>query len=213
MRKPFLVVVLLMAAGCTSIATTPPVPPPPTTTAPAVSATRLVALTIAPRSHADSYARTADFGGFTEQHGCEDTRAVLLIHASRAPVAFTEPNDCTVMTGRWTDPWSGRVTTIAHDLDIDHTVPLDNAWQSGAWAWTHAHRVAYANDLVDTDQLVPILLSENRSKGDDGPDAWKPPLESSWCRYAIDWDRIKAHWHLTATSREWSALQQMARTC
>jgi hypothetical protein len=211
-RKPFLeIVAALVVAGCSSVATTPPARSPTPTSV--VPASHLIALTIAPRSHASSYARSADFGGFTDQHGCEDTRAVLLIRESRAPVSFTEPTDCTVKTGRWVDPWSGRTKTVAHDLDIDHTVPLDNAWQSGAWAWTHARRVAYANDLSDTDQLVPILLSENRSKGDDGPDAWKPPLKSSWCRYAIDWDRIKTHWHLTATAAEWAALEQMVQTC
>jgi hypothetical protein len=183
----------------------------PPITSPATS--RLVALTISPQSHASSYDRLSEFGGFKDQNGCEDTRAVLLIHESRAPVTFTEATDCTVKSGRWTDPWSGVTTTVAHDLDIDHTVPLDNAWVSGAWAWSHDQRVAYANDLTDTDQLVPILVSENRSKGDRGPDAWKPPLASSWCRYALDWDHIKAKWHLTATTTEWAALTQMAGTC
>ncbi len=116
-------------------------------------------------------------------------------------------------TGKWTDPWSGVVTTVAHDFQIDHTVPLANAWRSGAWSWTRARRVAYANDLADTDHLVAIATSENESKGDSGPDAWRPPARTSWCRYAVDWDHIKAKWHLTATSGEWTALEQMAGTC
>ena len=146
-------------------------------------------------------------------NGCQNTRAVLLIRKSQAAVTFTTSSDCTVKTGRWTDPWSGVVTTVAHDFDIDHTVPLANAWVSGAWSWSQSQRVAYANDLADTDHLVPIALSENRSKGDRGPEAWKPPAPSSWCRYALDWDHIKAKWHLSATPTEWTALVAMAATC
>ena len=124
---------------------------------------------------------------------------MLLIRTSRAPVTYTTARDCTVKTGLWTDPWSGRTTTVAHDLQIDHTVPLANAWRSGAWAWTHDQRVAYANDLADPDHLVAIISSENESKGDDGPDAWKPPNRAAWCRYALAWDHIESKWHLTAT--------------
>jgi hypothetical protein len=128
-------------------------------------------------------------------------------------VTFTRSTDCTVETGRWTDPWSGVSTTVAHQFQIDHTVPLANAWRSGAWSWSQSRRVAYANDLTDTDHLVPILASENESKSDGGPDQWKPPSPSAWCRYAMAWDHIKAKWHLTATAPEWSAVVAMAATC
>jgi hypothetical protein len=104
-------------------------------------------------------------------------------------------------------------TTVAHDFQIDHTVPLANAWRSGAWSWSHAQRVAYANDLTDADHLVPILASENESKGDGGPDQWKPPNHGAWCRYALDWDHIEAKWHLSATPAEWNAIVTMAATC
>lgn len=116
-------------------------------------------------------------------------------------------------TGRWIDPWSGAVTTVAHDLQIDHTVPLANAWRSGAWSWSRAQRVAYANDFSDADHLVPILASENESKGDRGPDQWKPPNHAAWCTYALVWDHIEATWHLSATTAEWNALVHMAETC
>jgi hypothetical protein len=187
------------------------------TVAPATTSTpappRLLPLTIAAASHQDSYERDTDFGDWIDVDGCQNTRATLLIRTSRVPVTFTSAKNCTVQTGNWTDPWSGAVTTVAHDFQIDHTVPLANAWRSGAWAWTHGQRVAYANDLADKDHLVPIVASENESKGDSGPDEWKPPKRSAWCRYALAWDRIKAKWHLTATPSEWTALKQMAATC
>ena len=177
-----------------------------------MTATGLVPLTVTELSHQSAYSRTADFGGWLA-HACRDTRAVLLIRTSQVPVTFTTAHACTVKTGRWIDPWSGAVVTVAHDLQIDHTVPLANAWASGAWSWTHEQRVLYANDLDDTDHLVPILSQENESKSDDGPDRWRPPSRSAWCRYALDWDHIKAKWHLSVTPAEWSALQEMVAAC
>lgn len=174
---------------------------------------RLIPLRIRAQTHASTYDRQANFGGWINVDGCKNTRAEVLIRTSAVPVTFTRASECTVKTGRWTDPWSGVTTTVAHDFDIDHTVPLANAWRSGAWAWTHQRRVTYANDLNDRFHLVPILASDNRSKSDRGPDEWKPPHRRAWCRYAIVWDRIKAKWHLSTTRTEWGALVAMAATC
>jgi hypothetical protein len=171
-------------------------------------------LRVAPSSHEDSYNRVADFGEWIDaDHDCQNTRAEVLIAESNAPVAFTTTGGCTVKQGKWVDPWSGIATVVAHDFDIDHTVPLANAWRSGAWAWSPARRIAYANDLRDVDHLVAIDASENRAKGDDGPEAWRPRNPSAWCRYALAWDHIKARWHLSATAPEWAALREMTAAC
>ncbi len=173
----------------------------------------LIRLRIASLSHADTYDRTADFGGWVDIDGCKDTRAEVLIRTSAAPVTFNGSNGCTVKTGQWTDPWSGVTTTVAHDFDIDHTVPLGNAWYSGAWSWTHDRRIAYTNDVGDVRHLVPIVASTNEAKGDRGPERWKPAKQSAWCAYALTWDHIKAKWDLSATRDEWNALVAMAETC
>ena len=210
------------ACACTGSAptndTSPPTKNAPTTAtslriAERQNASALQTLTIAPPTHQDTYNRGADFGGWIDVSGCKNTRAEVLIRDSTAPVTYTSAKECTVKTGRWTDPWSNTPTTVASALQIDHTVPLANAWTSGAWRWSHEQRLAYANDLTDTDHLVPILDAENEAKGDDGPEAWRPPDRASWCRYALDWDHIKAKWHLSATQAEWNALKLMAATC
>jgi hypothetical protein len=207
MRSRRIAIVMIAVAICAGGATT--------TTAGAVVRPRvkLTPLVIAPASHTNTYRRTADFGTWLKVSGCQDTRATLLIRTSTVKVTFTSSKHCTVKTGRWTDPWSGVTTTVARDFDIDHTVPLGNAWAHGASGWTQARRLAYANDLTDANHLVPIALGENRSKGDRGPESWKPPNHSAWCKYATVWDRIKAKWHLSATTAEWSALVAMAKTC
>jgi hypothetical protein len=146
-------------------------------------------------------------------HDCQDTRAEALIAESQVPVTLTSASGCTVATGQWVDPWSGSVNTSARALDVDHTVPLANAWRSGAWAWEPTQRLAYANDLTEGDHLIGIPLGENRLKADDGPEAWRPPASSAWCLYARVWTAIKARWNLTASPAEWSAILEMASTC
>ncbi|MFM8304439.1 MAG: HNH endonuclease family protein [Actinomycetota bacterium] len=198
--------------------TVPTAPPTTAATAPPTTARVPVAGEIATLRIADpqpdGYTR-AEFGnGWIDADGdCQDTRAEVLALQSRVPVSYTAVASCTVLAGEWVDPWSGAVSTSARALDVDHTVPLANAWRSGARAWTREQRIAFANDLSDAGHLLAIPLGENRSKGDDGPEAWRPPLATSWCAYAQLWTSIKARWDLSASPAEWAALQQMAATC
>jgi hypothetical protein len=175
----------------------------------------VVQLAIAPASHEDTYDRDqfGSSGWIDADDDCQDTRAEVLIEESTVPVTFTTTRDCTVATGQWTDPWSGTASTSARALDIDHTVPLANAWRSGAWAWTPEQRLEYANDLADAVHLDAILLGENRSKGDNGPEEWRPPSRSAWCAYAQAWTQIKARWQLTAMPAEWNAVLDLAQAC
>ncbi len=53
-------------------------------------------------------------------------------------------------------------------IDIDHIVPLSEAWKSGASGWTTAKREQFANDLSIA-QLIAVSASSNRSKGDSDP--------------------------------------------
>lgn len=174
----------------------------------------LTQLVVAPQDTAQVYVRAYFGDGWIDaDHDCQDTRAEVLISESTAPVTFTTSSNCTVATGRWVDPWSGVVVTSATQVQIDHDVPLAEAWRSGAWAWTTAERIAYANDLSYGWHLNAVTNSENTSKSDSDPGHWKPPLQSTWCLYARAWTTIKAKYGLTADQAEWSALLTMARTC
>ncbi|GAA1234195.1 hypothetical protein GCM10009665_25570 [Kitasatospora nipponensis] len=39
-------------------------------------------------------------------------------------------NQCRAVSGTWTSPYDGKVFTSAGQLDVDHMVPLANAWRS-----------------------------------------------------------------------------------
>ena len=53
------------------------------------------------------------------------------------------------------------------DTDCQH--------QSGASSWTTAQRQTFANDLTHP-QLLAVTDNVNESKGDQGPEDWKPSL-------------------------------------
>lgn len=166
-----------------------------------------MAIDDAPRS-ADGYRRAEwphwrDIDG----DGC-DARQQALVAASRTPAQVDVP--CTVVAGDWVSAYDGKATSDPGDLDVDHVVPLEEAYRSGGWAWSTDQRTRYANDQVD---LWVVSAASNRSKGAKAPDRWRPPDRSSWCTYAKRWVDIKVRWQLTATTAERDALGQMLDTC
>ena len=156
-------------------------------------------LTVAAPNTTAPYVRAA-FGPdwIDADHDCHDTRAEVLVAETATPVTFNA-NGCTVATGRWIDPWGGYTSTLASDFQIDHLVPLADAWRSGAWAWTDQQREAFAQNLSNRDELNAVKGSLNTAKSDSKPDQWKPPLTTAWCRYAASWARIKHDWNLTVS--------------
>ncbi len=151
---------------------------------------------------------------WTDEDGdCQDARQETLIAESLTPVSFKTEDQCRVATGSWIGPYTGTAVDDPSLLDVDHVVPLANAHRSGGWAWNREKKAAYANDLNYPDHLIATTRGANRSKGADGPEAWRPPDESYWCEYAIDWFAIKNDWKLTATEEEWEALREMGETC
>ena len=151
---------------------------------------------------------------WTDEDGdCQNARQEVLLAESVVEVAFQSADGCRVATGRWTGPYTGEVVTDPGDLDIDHLVPLENAHRSGAWAWDRERKREYANFLGDEDHLIATTSSANRSKGSKGPEAWRPPLESYWCTYAVNWVQVKNDWGLTVTESEYTALSEMLSTC
>ncbi|HEX5594673.1 MAG TPA: HNH endonuclease family protein [Micromonosporaceae bacterium] len=119
---------------------------------------------------------------------------------------------CNVVGGEWVSKYDDATLTDPLKVDIDHMVPLANAWRSGADEWDDARRGEFANDLTRP-QLFAVSASSNRAKGDQDPSQWKPPNRDYWCQYAQDWITVKHHWQLSITVDEKAALADMLETC
>jgi hypothetical protein len=144
---------------------------------------------------------------------CQNARAEVLISEAEpdTPLTYTTSGKCTVSTGRWFSYYDRVSWTLASDVDIDHMVPLAEAWGSGASAWTSARREAYANDLGDYRTLVGVTDNVNQSKSDQDPSTWLPTYDK--CRYVAEWVAVKIRWGLTADSAEKSVLNSYAASC
>ena len=138
-----------------------------------------------------------------------DTRKEVLIQ--EAVVAPKLSSGCVFTGGKWISPYDGLATTDYSSLDIDHMVPLSEAWRSGAWKWSPAQREAFANDLTDSRVLVAVTASLNRQKSDQDPSTWLPPEDK--CTYVSNWIAIKVRYSLTVDSAEANALTSLVATC
>jgi len=189
--------------------------PPSTTVAPATTAAvpddvlgALAALAVR-REHGEGYDRDAfDLWVDDDGDGCDTRQEVLaaerLAHGAGA---------CGLIGATWYSPYDGGEYHDPADLEIDHLVALKEAWDSGAWAWTDAHRRAFANDLGHPEALIAVASHENRAKGDRDPSNWMPTERAAWCGYAADWVRVKAVWGLSVDGSEAGRLRVVLEGC
>lgn len=139
---------------------------------------------------------------------CYNTRARVLIRDSETAVSFKDNNRCVVDAGRWADPYAGGTLNSSKEIQIDHMVPLKNAYISGAWEWNFQTRCTYANYMGNTFHLVSASGHENMSKGDDTPEKYMPPNTNYRCEYLANWLKIKLIWNLRMGRAEVEAIRQ-----
>jgi hypothetical protein len=181
---------------------------PPGIPSKATAQTELSALTVATEGSMSGYSRDL-FPHWITISGTCDTRETVL---KRDGTSVVTSSACAATSGRWYSPYDGATWTASSDVDIDHVVPLAEAWRSGASAWTTARRQTFANDLTHP-QLIAVTDNVNQSKGDQDPSTWQPSLTSYRCTYARMWIRVKYTYSLKLQSAEKSALQTMLNTC
>jgi hypothetical protein len=140
-----------------------------------------------------------------------NVRDQVLSDESLVPVTVNEGSSywrTRVISGEWQCLFSGAVLTESREVDVDHVVPLAEAYDSGAHAWSEEQKREYANSLDYPDHLIAVDAATNRSKGDRDPAEWIPPDESYVCDYLDDWLRIKSDWGLTVDQDEFTAIQE-----
>ncbi|MFE3112645.1 HNH endonuclease family protein [Kitasatospora indigofera] len=205
---------LLLSAALTSPAGAAQ-PAAPTHRAPGevVTTTLLDALDALPvtNEHRTGYVRTAFRHWIdADKDGCDTRREVIIAEAIQAPEIGAR---CALTGGQWYSPYDMVTVTDAASLDVDHMVPLAEAWDSGASSWSAAERQAYANDLDDDRSLIAVTAKSNRSKADKDPADWLPPATNYVCTYITDWTTVKTRWGLTTDPREKDTLQRIAAGC
>jgi len=149
------------------------------------------------------------FPHWITQSGTCNTRETVL---KRDGTNVVTNSACTATSGSWYSPYDGATWTAASDLDIDHVVPLAEAWDSGAGSWTTSRRQAFANDLTRP-QLIAVTDNVNQSKGDQDPATWMPSRTAYRCTYVRAWVQVKYYYDLSVDSAEKSALTSYLANC
>ena len=143
-----------------------------------------------------------------DNNGC-DTRREVLISESKTRVKVSK--NCKISGGKWVSAYDGkRIKGSGAGIDVDHLVPLAEAWRSGAWRWTPEEREYFANDLKDERVLIAVSASSNRSKGDKDPSKWLPRVSKGQiCEYVLSWVAVKLRYFLTTDPVEAEKIREI----
>ncbi|HEX9230882.1 MAG TPA: DUF1524 domain-containing protein, partial [Jatrophihabitantaceae bacterium] len=168
-----LILITLIAVTLSLTLATPASATPPNIPSKSTAQSELNTLVVASEGSMTGYSRDL-FTHWIIISGTCDTRETVL---KRDGTNVVVGSNCYPTSGSWRSPYDGATWTSPSDVDIDHVVPLAEAWRSGASSWTTSKRQAFANDLSDP-QLIAVTDNVNQSKGDQDPSTWKPPLSS-----------------------------------
>lgn len=167
----------------------------------------LAKLKVAPERYSSSYDRSLFRHWIdADSDGC-DTRDEVLVRESTTDIS------CSLSGGRWVSRYDKVSTTNPSSFDIDHFIPLKEAWQSGAWGWDADTRQRFANDLGYKFSLIGVTARSNRSKSDKDPNNWMPPASSFHCQYIGRWIAVKYRWSLRVDKAEKAFLSSRVASC
>lgn len=123
--------------------------------------------------------------------------------------------DCQVLSGTLTDPYTGAVFNYEadpqtdDDVQIDHVVSLRNAWVTGGQELPTDLKTTFKNDPLN---LVTVLGTSKDLKGDRNAAQWLPTTPFA-CEYIGRQIAVKARYGLWVTSEEHTALQNGLAAC
>ncbi|MGZ9930751.1 HNH endonuclease family protein [Streptomyces sp. NC-S4] len=174
------------------------------------SAARAYLATVTPKAEGSTSGYSRDlFPHWSTVSGSCNTRETVL---KRDGVNVVQDSACAAVSGSWYSEYDGATWTAAADLDIDHVVPLAEAWRSGANSWTTSKRQQFANDLTRP-QLIAVTDNVNQAKGDLDPGKWLPSRTAYRCTYARMWVNVKQYYGLSMDSGEKTALVNILNGC
>ncbi|KAK4622916.1 hypothetical protein CLAFUR0_20062 [Fulvia fulva] len=150
----------------------------PTPVSASTARTYLNSITVQAESNSPAYDRDLFNHWITISGACNTRETVLKRDGSNVQT----DSACASTSGSWYSDYDGATWTAASDVDIDHIVPLKEAWVSGARNWDNARRQQFANDLTRP-QLLAVTDNVNQAKGDMDPAEWLPSRTAYHCTY------------------------------
>jgi hypothetical protein len=151
----------------------------------------------------------------TDHNGC-DTRNDILARDLTNETFKPGTNNCVVTTGTLADKYTGTTINFIRGQDtssavqIDHMVPLSDAWQKGAQQLSADQRKELANDPLN---LMAADGSTNSAKGDKDAATWLPPNKAFRCEYVSKQVAVKAKYKLWITEAEHDAMDGVLNGC
>ncbi len=115
----------LLAAVINALPVPNPEPTPPNIPSSTSAQSALNSLTVRPWGSSSGYSRDL-FPHWSSQGGACNTREIVL---DRDGTNVVQASDCSATSGSWYSPYDGATWRNAADVDIDHVVPLSNAWK------------------------------------------------------------------------------------
>lgn len=152
----------------------------------------------------ESYSRVKHFGTWvhpTNDDSCMDVRG-LVLERDAVDHDVETTRRCRVKNGVWFDPYTGQYLDSPDLVQIDHMVPLKNAYMTGAHEWDAKRRCLYANYMGNKFHLLSVQGLANQEKSDRAPDAYIPPNKKFVCTYLKYWLEVKLIWNLRITPKE-----------
>ena len=174
----------------------------------------LAQLTVADAADGSTYEREEQFySSWPSIEGCSLRQRIIKRDFASATL---DEDNCTVIAGLYTDPYSGEErefhekSAISRGVQIDHVVALSNAWQTGAQNLSADARYALATDPLN---LIAAGAEANQDKSDGDASEWLPPNRAFRCEYVARQIAVKYKYHLWVTEPEHAAIITVLTDC
>ena len=141
---------------------------------------------------------------------CQTVRTQILEATSEVGISWTNPRQCEIREGKWTDRYTGEEFNRAARLGIDHIIPLSYANAANGYQWDDQKRMQFANDPLN---LIPVSRDILRKKRDRGIGNWRPPEEDYHCEYAAAWRDVASKYDLDLFIRDKSRVNSILEEC
>ena len=180
-----------------------------------VTASSLLAkLRVKGRAPKTGYSRSLFSDGWGNIGSC-DTRNYILSR-DLTNIVWRTGQSCIVASGVLRDPYTARIihfvrgvrTSLA--VQIDHVVPVSDAWQKGAQQWSSSKRYNFYNDPLN---LLAVDGPTNGAKSDSDAASWLPPNKAFRCAYVARQIAVKVKYAVWVTSAEKGAMAAVLSRC